>query len=145
MRVTGISAALGFSVMLAATGSPTCGAGEIEFGPQNSFLSGNGVHELCQSGGAFLLGYTAGLWDMVSHGSFAVYGQYTAGGMPSFDASVREQLFVLGSFCPPGHVTIQQATDLFCRYLRDSPEERHLNGAFLFSRAVTKAWPCTSR
>jgi len=50
---------------------------------------------------------------------------------------------LLGVFYPPDHVTVQQATDVFCKHIRDSPEKRHTTGAILFKEAMTKAWPCS--
>ena len=48
----------------------------------------------------------------------------------------------LGSFCPPDHVMVQQAADVFCKYLREAPEKRSTTAAILFGEAMTKAWPC---
>jgi hypothetical protein len=58
------------------------------------------------------------------------------------DIAVEYSLKRLGSFCPPDHVTVQQATDVFCKYLRDAPEQRSTTAAILFGEAMAKVWPC---
>jgi hypothetical protein len=55
------------------------------------------------------------------------------------DAAVTYSLKRLGSFCTPDHATVQQAADVFCKYLRDSPERRHSTGAILFGEAMANA------
>jgi hypothetical protein len=52
----------------------TTTAGADEIGPSNVFLSGNDMHELCQRGAPFRLGYVAGLWDLTSHAAAVVDG-----------------------------------------------------------------------
>jgi hypothetical protein len=58
------------------------------------------------------------------------------------DASVEYALERLGGFCAPRGVTVAQVTDVFCMYLRNTPEERHTHAALLFSVAMKKAWLC---
>ena len=103
------------------------------------FFTGNDVHEFCQLSGPFAPGYTVGLWDATTRSAVILDGLHGLSKMT--DVSVEAGLLLLGTFCPPSHVTIQKATDVFCKYLRDSPEKRHLTGAILFSQAMTNACP----
>jgi Rap1a immunity proteins len=114
-----------------------------EIGPTNVFFTGNDLHEFCQRGDPFRLGYVAGLWDLTSHAAFVVDGFPISPDRNQVrDYAVKYSLTRLGSFCPPGHVTVPQAADVFCKYLRDAPEKRSNTAAILFGEAMTKVWPC---
>jgi hypothetical protein len=58
------------AVVATATAALTITAVAVErvTGPDNSFFSGNDVHEFCQQN--LMLGYTAGLWDQMAHSAF---------------------------------------------------------------------------
>lgn len=45
-------------------------------------------------------------------------------------------------YCPSDNVNMQQRMDVFTKYLKDHPEERHLSAAFLALKSWGKAWPC---
>lgn len=79
--------------------------------------------------------YTAGLWDHSARSVFIV----REGTHPDGRDIALEWL---GRFCEPKHVTLDQATDVFCAYLRDLPEKRNESAAILFTSAMKKAWPC---
>ena len=49
----------------------------------------------------------------------------------------------IAAYCRPPEATLNQITDVFCKYLRDMPEERDGLPAILFNDAMTKAWPCS--
>jgi Rap1a immunity proteins len=104
------------------------------------FLSGNDLHSLCQGNKAIAQGYTAGLWDGTVRSVFVV--DTTFRGM-ALDQTVDFGLERLGGFCAPrGGVTVEQVTDVFCLYLRDTPETRDSHAALIFSEAMKKKWPC---
>jgi hypothetical protein len=63
-------------------------------------------------------------------------------GTPQNDAMVDFQLKRIVGYCIPEHATLEQVTDVFCKYLKDFPEKRDGLPAILFSEALTKAWPC---
>ena len=44
--------------------------------------------------------------------------------------------------CIPSSVTVAQTSDIFKKYLRDHPEDRHLSAQSLVSRALAEAWLC---
>ena len=44
--------------------------------------------------------------------------------------------------CIPSSVTVAQTSDIFKKYLRNHPEDRHLNAQSLVFRALSEAWPC---
>jgi hypothetical protein len=109
-------------------------------GPDNGFFNGNDVHKFCQQN--IMLGYTAGLWDQMTHSAF-VFEVVPHSGPPQMaKAEIEYGRQLLGVFCPPDGVTVQQATAVFCKYVRDTPEKRHTSGALLFKDAMTNAWPC---
>jgi hypothetical protein len=109
-------------------------------GPANAFFRGNDVHSWCQNNRSMALAYTAGLWDLSSWSVLIVQGLTPIG--HASDAAVNFALERLGRFCEPHHVVVEQATDVFCAYLRDVPERRNDSAAILFSNAMKKAWPC---
>lgn len=45
-------------------------------------------------------------------------------------------------FCIPENVNAGQLSDVICKYVRDTPEERHLPAAFMIILGLQKAWPC---
>jgi Rap1a immunity proteins len=114
-----------------------------DIGPSNVFFTGNDIYGFCQRGDPFRLGYVAGLWDLTSHAAFVVDG-FPIGPNQMRNAAVKYSLKRLGSFRPPGHVTVQQAADVFCKYFRETPEQRSNGAVILFGEAMTKAWPCNN-
>jgi hypothetical protein len=45
-------------------------------------------------------------------------------------------------YCEPSNITVQQVTDIFCAFLRDSPQKRSDPAAMLFTEAMKRVWPC---
>lgn len=82
---------------------------------------GNKLFEMCSNGEAFFGGYITGLVDADHHN------------------------FSDPLYCIPKGVTVSQAYDVLCKYLRNAPEERHEEGAWLARRALIKAWPCSRK
>jgi hypothetical protein len=109
-------------------------------GPVGAFFTGNELQVRCRFATQLVASYVAGLWDMRVQSALILDGLLRLRGVA--DAGVEYGLQRLGVFCPPPGVTIGQATDVFCKYLRDSPEKGHTSGAILFSEAMPKAWPC---
>lgn len=48
-------------------------------------------------------------------------------------------------FCTPDNVTNGQMEDIVVKYLKDHPDERHMLAAILVVKAMTKAFPCSSK
>lgn len=44
--------------------------------------------------------------------------------------------------CIPRNATVAQTSDIFKKYLREHPENRHQDAQTLVLRALTEAWPC---
>jgi hypothetical protein len=49
------------------------------------------------------------------------------------------------SFCKPEHVTLEQMTDVFCTYLKDSPAKRDGLPSIMFNDALKQAWRCPGK
>lgn len=45
-------------------------------------------------------------------------------------------------FCPPEGATLQQAADIFAKYLTQNPAIRHRDAFRLARRSLIDAWPC---
>jgi hypothetical protein len=45
-------------------------------------------------------------------------------------------------YCAPQGATIQQAADLYCKYLQDNPGRRQLTAVGLLDAALNAEWPC---
>ena len=46
------------------------------------------------------------------------------------------------SWCPPDNSTTQQYFDIFMKYLRDNPQQRHKPFTYLLMTSLSKAFPC---
>jgi len=81
--------------------------------------------------------------DMAAHGAFAIDGMRHFRDMPpNNDAEVDFAIDRVVGFCKPEHATLEQMTDVFCAYLRNTPAERHGLPAIMLNEALRKAWPC---
>jgi hypothetical protein len=109
-----------------------------------SFATGNVVHEMCsKQNSTEVRSYVAGLTDQSRFGSGeidAVLNQATDDYGRAVMAATADIFF---GYCIPNNVILDQIKDVFCAYLRNGPQDRHLSGARLFQRAMQQAWPCT--
>jgi hypothetical protein len=55
---------------------------------------------------------------------------------------VGEHLETESRFCPAREVSIQQATNVFLKYLNANPERTHYSAVSLAVEAFQQAWPC---
>jgi hypothetical protein len=60
----------------------------------------------------------------------------------AYTARVWGKTEPLVGYCEPAELTVQQATDVYCKFLEDNPEKRSAPGASLFTEAMRRAWPC---
>jgi hypothetical protein len=131
------------ALIVCAFAASTAAATEI---PQSTFFSGNDVHGLCQRDRDAVLHYVAGLYDEAAHAAWVIDGtRLSLLGRPQRDMSDEMADYALSrvvGYCAPPKATLDQVTDVFCKYLRDSPEKRDGLPPILFSEALTKAWPC---
>ena len=109
------------------------------------FLSGNKLYERCLSGDVFIRGYVAGAIDksyadlpnlMILFLHFYdknKHAEHTA----HLEEAVRR---VQG--CVPKEANLGQIVDVFCKYLKEKPAERHRGGAALLDEAINGAWKC---
>lgn len=87
------------------------------------FFTGNKVLEYCESNRELVAGFVAGVMDGLQTGDYANVGH-------------RKLI------CPSEGVTIRQATDLMCQYLKDNPKERDATAASSALFVFYDAWPC---
>lgn len=45
-------------------------------------------------------------------------------------------------YCPPNGVTLQQSVDIFIKFLKENPKDRHLTARVLFIQAMRGSFPC---
>lgn len=114
-------------------------AGEV---PAKTFFSGNDVHQWCQHDKTMAQGYVGGMYDMAAHGAAAIDDMRHYGTMPKNDVEVDFALDRVAGFCMPEHATLEQMTDVFCAYLRDSPAKRDGLPSIIFNDALKQAWRC---
>lgn len=111
--------------------------------PLRTFYSGNDIYGFCQHDRGSAFTYVAGLYDQAAHASLLIdHFRYSGNRTPQRDAEVDFQLRSIVGYCTPPHATLKQITDVFCKYLKDSPEKRDGLPSILFSDALTQAWPC---
>jgi hypothetical protein len=116
-------------------------------GEANAVFYGNDVHLWCQSSRSMALAYAAGLVDQSARISYTlgvtVRFPHRLGGDNMNDAVLDYAGKMLVGYCIPDEATMEQVTDVFCSYLRDTPQDRHTLATFVFQRAMQKAWPCS--
>jgi 3-hydroxy-3-methylglutaryl CoA synthase len=114
--------------------------------PDGNFFSGNDVHQWCQRDKAVAQSYVAGLYDASVHATLVIDSiRHFGKELPKNDTEVDYAIKRVVDFCKPGGATLEQVTDVFCKFLRDSPEERHGLPAILFNNGLKKAWPCPGK
>jgi hypothetical protein len=98
-------------------------------GQRVSTTTGNDLLESCESKGnlehAFCLGYIIGVTDVE--------------GMDSAVFPERRRS------CVAENVSNGQVRDVVVKYLKDHPEERHLQAAILVVKAMGQAFPCKAQ
>jgi hypothetical protein len=108
---------------------------------QSQFYTGNELYPLCEQSRRVVYGYVAGAADHAMHSleALLIFQMDTPFVIdrPGWKATKER---ILGSYSP--RVTVGQLGDVLCNYLRDAPQERHESAAALFSRAMSRAWPC---
>jgi hypothetical protein len=117
-------------------------------GEANAVFYGNDVHQWCRGNRSMTLAYAAALTDQAARSLHTL--DVTLRSSPEqprakndlTDATLDLAKGLLVGYCIPDQVTMEQVTDVFCSYLRDTPQDRHVPAAFLFQHAVQKAWPC---
>jgi Rap1a immunity proteins len=112
---------------------------------QAGFYSGNELHDLCQSNRPAVIMYVAGLHDASEHAmnvSVKTLALHFSLSLSKDQADFDSVLKDIAGYCLPENATTGQVADVFCKYLRDNPAQRHLNVAHLFSTAMAAAWPC---
>jgi hypothetical protein len=60
----------------------------------------------------------------------------------TLNKSYAENSALVGTYCAPKGVILDQVTDVFCQYLSANPAERHKSANYLLVQALNKAWPC---
>lgn len=117
-------------------------------GTNANFFDGNKIHRFCQeSGTLFVRGYVTGLFDRSEDAYWAIVGlgaKMAPADREKYTASTNGAMNEIQGYCAPEKVTVRQLTDVFCKYLRDNPADRHEPASSLFSKAVGHAWPCKS-
>jgi hypothetical protein len=94
----------------------------ISIAPQQGFAAsatGNALHEWCSNGNPMAIAFVTGAKDMA--------------------ALVAPEP---GYFCIPKGVTNGQIKDVVCKWLEDSPAERHKPAAYLTITALGQTWAC---
>jgi hypothetical protein len=103
-------------------------------------FTGNELHEDCRKSQAFVFGYVAGVTDKATlDKTFANDVEGTEAGKAK---QVRDLITVIRPYCAPSSVTMNQAVDIVCKYLREKPETRHFGGSSIVQNAMREAFPC---
>ncbi|WP_367889893.1 Rap1a/Tai family immunity protein [Neorhizobium galegae] len=104
------------------------------------FYDGNGLHELCRSENPAVIGYVAGWvgkheWDK-GVAFTAVHNHRKQVDLSFYERQINDNV------CVPVGAKVGQASDIFCKYLLNHPEDRHFKGQTLVAAALREAWPC---
>jgi hypothetical protein len=115
-------------------------------GEANAVFYGNDIHQWCQINRFVATAYAAALADQAGRILYTL--DVTVRMPPDAKSKVETDAILdfarglLVGYCIPDQSTMEQVTDVFCSYLRDTPQDRHVLATFLFQRAMQKAWPC---
>jgi hypothetical protein len=115
-------------------------------GTAEAVFYGNDVHSWCQFNRSMALAYAAALVDQSARIEFTLDVTVRPPQAPpeSFiNGALNMAKKLLVGFCLPDQATMEQVTDVLCSYLKDTPQDRHLQATFLFQKAMQKAWPCS--
>lgn len=110
-------------------------------------ISGNEIYEYCRTDRGFLNGFVSGVNDKSILDEQVLSGFYLhmlPKDQPP-DSDMRILHYFLGQmtgYCTPEGATLDQAADIFCRYLQAAPAERQETAARLLARALKATWPC---
>lgn len=88
------------------------------------YLSGNQLHEWCQTPNAISVPYVIGIYDALE-----------------MDQMITDQG---ARMCVAEGVTRGQLNDIVCKFVGETPEDRHFPAAILVLNAVVKAFPCAA-
>ena len=129
--------------------APPALAGEV---PSKTIYTGNDIYQWCQHDKEMAHAYVAGMYDMAAHSAFVIDAMrhFDADGMrhganPKNDALVDFTIDRVVGFCKPEGTILEQMTDVFCAYLKDTPAERHGLPSIMLNDALKKVWPCPSK
>jgi Rap1a immunity proteins len=132
MRITMIAAALTLMV--------------FNHNARADFFTGNDLYNSCRSNNSFVHGYVAGMVDKTERDG-GVLLDFTPANPKDIDRGYSELFGAamkgIGWICFPVNMNIQQATDVFCKFLHDNPQERNKPATILFLQAMEKAFPAT--
>jgi len=104
------------------------------------FDSGNRLHGLCKDLPEFMNGYVAGWLEKFQNDRLAVSVDYL-----TYSRDERHEALsktIVANICLPQELTLQQTTDVICKFLNDNPKERHLTAAYHLTHALSEAYPC---
>ena len=114
------------------------------------FFDGNKLHTDCRSSRLFVLGFVAGVYDENETGQGALFSLWLQSAADSkemkssdkFEKAYTDNAALVGNYCAPKGIILDQVTDIFCQYLTANPAERHKSASFLLTQALNQAWPC---
>jgi hypothetical protein len=110
-------------------------------------ISGNEIYEYCRTDRGFLNGFVSGVNDKSILDEQVLSGLYLH--MLPKDRPPESDMLTLhyflgqmSGYCTPEGATLNQAADIFCKYLQDTPAERQRKAADLLVTALKATWPC---
>jgi len=112
------------------------------------FINGNQLYDYCMHpnnkfSNGLMAGFVIGVLEKTYHDRTAIIDFTPSKPNTDLAASTEFRAAMLGSigvFCVPTKPNPKQLTDVFCKYLRDNPEERDQGGSSLVVRSMEKAF-----
>lgn len=94
----------------------------------------------------FVAGYVAGVTDKATIDQMLVtlisVGEVHEKDQPAHMMTKVQAGDAIRGYCAPKGATVQQAADLYCKYLQDNPAQRQKTAIGLLYEALKAAWPC---
>lgn len=111
--------------------------------------NGNELSQRCATDIPFVAGYVAGFTDKaivdqvtVTVISVGEVQKIDGNNKPPYMMTKAQATDAIHGYCVPRGATIQQAADLYCKYLHDNPAQRQLTAVGLLDLALKAGWPC---
>jgi hypothetical protein len=114
-------------------------------GSAHAEYTGNQLLTVCDNGKEFLRGYVAGFLDKARTDASLFVSHFMRDAKAGESVQVpglAETLLLIEGYCPQERVSLVQAPDVFCKYLKDNPADRHKPATFLISESLKEVWVC---
>ena len=92
-----------------------------EMPEKHGIFTGNDVYSWCKNTRPLAQAYAAGMWDVTAR-TWGLLYDFKTDAPTAVNTSLGMISDQLANFCEPPGIIVEQVTDVFCSFLRDTPE-----------------------